>query len=85
MKSLPPSLPFLILWDNLRSGKQGARALPHTFAQALGGGRISRGLCPRSRAGFPSLGETKMHLVEVGLHFSYSGSTEHECKSLLKC
>lgn len=42
-------------------------------------------MCPRFRAGFPSLGETGLHLVEVGLHFSYSGWTEYEYKSPLKC
>lgn len=52
-------------------------------------GRVSSAtlsvMCPRFRAGFPSLGETGLHLVEVGLHFSYSGWTEYEYKSPLKC
>lgn len=42
-------------------------------------------MCPRSRAGFPWLGETRLHLVEVGLRFSFTGVADHECKSPLKC
>lgn len=85
MKPLRQSLPSLFLWSNQRSARQGARAR-HTPAHGRGG-RAYLALmppCPRARAGYPSLGETKMPLVEVGLQFSYSDYTEHECKSLLK-
>ena len=67
--------------------KEGPGA-PHTPVHRCRG-RVSSAIlwvmCPRFRAGFPSLGETRLHLVEVGLHFSYSGWTEDEYKSPLKC
>ena len=46
---------------------------------------ISLVRCPTARAGFQSLGETRLRLIEVGLRFSYFGCTDQECKSLLKC
>lgn len=87
MKPLSQSLPSLIFRSNLSSGRRGARATANTWAQTRGKGVLSYflGAVAKAGSGFPSLGETRLHLVEVELQIPYSGCTEHECKFLLKC